>query len=114
MKNIIRAEEAALFFLSIYLFSLLGFPWWVFPALLLLPDLSMLGYLAGPSAGAMLYNIVHFRGLGIALYLAGALAGSSVVALGGLILFAHSTLDRAFGYGLKLKEGFKFTHLGNL
>jgi hypothetical protein len=30
----------------------------------------------------------------------------------GIILFGHSSMDRIFGYGLKLNEGFKFTHLG--
>ena len=32
--------------------------------------------------------------------------------IAGIILFGHSSMDRMFGYGLKLKEGFKYTHLG--
>jgi len=30
----------------------------------------------------------------------------------GIILFGHSSMDRMFGYGLKLGQGFKYTHLG--
>jgi hypothetical protein len=33
--------------------------WWLFAALLLTPDLSMLGYLVGPRLGATAYNAVH-------------------------------------------------------
>ena len=34
-------------------------PWWLFAVLFLAPDLSMLGYLAGPRIGAVAYNLVH-------------------------------------------------------
>jgi hypothetical protein len=32
--------------------------------------------------------------------------------ISGIILFGHSSMDRSLGYGLKLNEGFKYTHLG--
>lgn len=32
----------------------------------------------------------------------------------GIILFSHSSLDRALGYGIKYEIGFKYTHLGEL
>ena len=37
-----------------------------------------------------------------------------VVQLVGIILFSHSAMDRAMGYGLKFDKGFKFTHLGEI
>ena len=40
-------------------FFRLGQPWWLFLLLLLAPDLSLLGLLAGPRAGALIYNAVH-------------------------------------------------------
>jgi hypothetical protein len=114
MKTLLRLEELAFFLFSIYLFSLLHLPWWYFPALLLVPDLGMLGYLAGPRPGAAVYNLVHHRGLALLYYALGALLGIPALALAGVILFAHSSLDGVFGYGLKLSDSFSSTHLGRL
>jgi len=41
------------------LYARTGASWWLFAALWLVPDLSMLGYLAGPCQGARIYNAVH-------------------------------------------------------
>ena len=112
MKTLIRLEEVALFLFSIYLFSLLPFPWWVFPLLLFIPDLAMLGYLAGPRVGAFIYNFIHHRALALIYYVAGAILGIPVLALAGAIIFAHSSLDRVLGYGLKFTDSFNHTHLG--
>ena len=111
MKNLIRIEEAALFILSVVLFSRTGYPWWLFPALLFVPDLGMLGYTLNTKIGAYVYNVVHHRAVSITLYLIGLYASSGILQLIGIILFAHSTLDRVFGYGLKYTDGFTHTHL---
>lgn len=111
MKNLIRLEEVAIFCLSIFLFSLLNYNWWLFPLLLLLPDLAMAGYLADPKTGAVLYNIFHHRGISLAVYIVGALIDQQILQLLGVILFAHSTLDRIFDFGLKYADDFKHTHL---
>jgi hypothetical protein len=112
MKKIIALEEFALFLLAIYAFSQLTYAWWVFPALLLLPDLSMLGYLAGTKAGAICYNVVHHKALGIVIYFLGMHYSSELLVLTGVILFAHSCFDRILGYGLKYDDSFQHTHLG--
>ncbi len=52
MKNLIKLEEFALFIFAIYLFTLLDFSWWIFPLLLLTPDLGAIGYIGGPRVGA--------------------------------------------------------------
>lgn len=114
MKTLLRLEELAFFLFSIYLFSLLPFPWWYFPVLFFVPDLGMLGYLAGPRVGAVIYNFVHHRGLALLYYILGINLSLPVLALAGVILFAHSSLDRVFGYGLKLPDAFTNTHLGRI
>lgn len=103
-----------LFGLGIYLFSLLNYAWWWFPALLLVPDISMIGYAFGNRAGAWTYNIVHHRGVAVIVYLAGIYINNPALQLAGVILFSHSCFDRMLGYGLKYEKGFKFTHLGEI
>jgi hypothetical protein len=112
VKNLIKLEELFFVILSIYLFSLLGYAWWWFPLLLLTPDVSMISYLGGPRLGAITYNVVHHRAVAIGLYLVGSIWAVGVLQLAGLILLAHSSLDRVFGYGLKLPDAFTSTHLG--
>jgi hypothetical protein len=112
MKATLKLEEFFLFGLSLLLFARLEYAWWLYPALLLVPDLSMLGYLGGARLGAVVYNVVHHRALAVALYLAGFWLGSSHLQLAGVILLGHSSLDRVFGYGLKYPDAFQHTHLG--
>ena len=71
MKNIIKSEELMSFLFGIYLFNQLDFAWWWFPALILLPDFSMLGYLVNTTTGAYTYNIVHHKGVALIVYVAG-------------------------------------------
>ena len=112
MKSWLRVEEAFLLALSLFLFSRLDYPWWWFALLLFAPDLGMLGYLANSRLGAYLYNAVHHRAVAVSLYVAGALSRLPALQLTGLVLFAHSSLDRVFEYGLKYPDAFGHTHLG--
>ncbi|MCX6214917.1 DUF4260 domain-containing protein [Spirosoma sp.] len=114
MKTLLKSEELIQFLAAIYLFSRLSFAWWWFPALLLLPDISMIGYLINPAVGAVLYNIVHHKGLGIVIGLIGLALGNQYLMLAGVILFAHSSMDRVAGYGLKYADSFKHTSLGTM
>jgi hypothetical protein len=111
MKTILRIEEAFLFGLAIYLFADLKYDWWWFPVLLFTPDIGMLGYLVNNNLGALIYNIVHHRAVSVSLYVAGAVMQVPWLQLIGVILFAHSSLDRVFEYGLKYGDDFKHTHL---
>lgn len=114
MKNLLKLEQFALF-VTAYLLSLyLGYNWWLFFALLLLPDLSMLGYVINNKAGAILYNIFHHQALAIFLLVFGYIIIDPKITLAGSILLGHSAMDRCFGYGLKYVKGFKFTHLGEI
>ncbi len=114
MKRVIQLEEFAMFLLTIYLFSRLHFAWWWYPALILLPDISMVGYALGNKAGAITYNFMHHKAVAIAVYVLGLYLQNEVLQLAGLILFGHSSMDRVMGYGLKTFAGFKFTHLGEI
>jgi len=114
MKSLIQLEELGLFLFSIYLFDTLSLSWWYFPLLFFVPDLSMAAYLAGPRLGAYAYNIIHHRALALIYYVAGISLGAIPLALAGIILFAHSSLDRALGYGLKHTDSFGNTHLGKI
>lgn len=88
--------------------------WLAFAALLLAPDLAMLGYLAGNRAGAAAYNAAHTLALPAILAVAGVASGNDLVTGAALIFAAHAGMDRAFGYGLKHTSGFHHTHLGDL
>lgn len=112
MKNLLRIEEAFMLGLAIYLNFLLPFAGWVFWALFFLPDIGMLGYLVNTKIGAITYNLLHHKGIAIAVYLAGYFLSIPEVTLAGVVLFGHSSFDRIFGYGLKYSDNFKNTHLG--
>ena len=112
MKKTLQAEELVMFAACLYYFPGFGLSWWWFAALILLPDLSMVGYLLNPRAGAFLYNLFHHRGVALIVFFAGFLSGITWLQITGLVLFAHATMDRMLGYGLKFEKGFRYTHLG--
>jgi hypothetical protein len=88
--------------------------WLLFVGLFLLPDLSMLGYLAGPRVGAVLYNLVHtYVGPAILGALGVLWLGDRALAVA-LVWAAHIGLDRGLGYGLKYSTAFQETHLGRI
>lgn len=91
-----------------------GWSWWLWIVVLLAPDLSMLGYLAGPRIGAILYNAAHLYANGLILAMLGLLTGQPALIAAGMLWVAHVGADRALGYGLKSPEGFKVTHLGRI
>ncbi len=114
MKTILKLEELGMFLFSIYLFSQLNFAWWWYLALILLPDISMIGYLVNNKIGAACYNLAHHKGIALVIYVSGLYLHNETLQLAGVILFGHSSMDRFMGYGLKYNEGFKFTHLGEI
>jgi Domain of unknown function (DUF4260) len=114
VRGWLRAEGFSVLALSVLLYWNSESSWWIFLALLLTPDLSMLPYLINPKVGGASYNIFHSYFLPLAL-------ATSAIALGGTamlpylyIWIAHIGLDRFLGYGLKYPEAFGRTHLGDL
>ena len=78
----LRLEGLAVLVAAVGAFAHVDASWWLFAALILAPDIGMLGYLAGPRLGAA------------------------------ATWAAHIGVDRALGYGLKEPDAFKHTHLG--
>lgn len=86
---------------------------WLVPVLLL-PDLSMLGYTGGSRLGAFTYNLVHNWTLALTVLAIGWWLNSDPLLLAGAVVLAHVGMDRALGYGLKLPTDFRDTHLGRI
>jgi hypothetical protein len=110
-RRLLHLEGLAVLVAAIALYFDSGYGWLVLLVLFLAPDLSMLGYVAGPRAGALAYDVVHTYALPLALGLAGVLTETGVSTQLALIWAAHIGLDRLLGYGLKYPTGFKDTHL---
>lgn len=97
---------------------------------ILVPDLSMVGYLSDPGTGAALYNIGHTETIPLLLLCTGlgqrlprlisialiwlAHINRKLVSCALSVLFGRLTLpvDRMIGAGLKYSSGFSDTHLG--
>jgi hypothetical protein len=101
--TLLRLEGLAVAAVTAVLYAKTGASWWLFAALWLTPDLSMLGYLAGSCWGARSYNAVSALLLKAPALLPFALIWAN-----------HIGVDRLLGYGLKYSDGFGFTHLGVL
>jgi hypothetical protein len=112
--NLERLEGLALLIASVTIFAITAPNWILFAVLLLAPDLAMIGYLRGPSIGAITYNLAHLKILPLALGIIGLLTGNTLEIQLALIWLAHIGMDRTFGYGLKLETGFSDTTLGKI
>ncbi|WP_232701879.1 DUF4260 domain-containing protein [Halobacterium wangiae] len=112
--RLLRLEGLAVFLAATGSFVALDGAWWLYLLLVLLPDLGMVGYLAGPRVGSWTYNAVHLYAGPLALAGAGLAFAVELAVLGGLVWAAHIGADRALGYGLKEPTGFGDTHLGSL
>jgi len=114
VRTLLRLEGLTLFAGMTLLYGFWGGPWWVYAVLFLAPDISFLGYLAGPKAGAIAYNAVHSYIVPMALMTAGFGFAPPLLLTIAMIWLAHIGFDRALGYGLKYSAGFGFTHLGRI
>ena len=105
-------EGLAVAAVSAVLYARTGASWWLFAALWLAPDLSMLGYLVSPCRGARIYNAFHTYTVPIVLGLMSWLFHARGLMPLALIWVNHIGIDRLLGYGLKYSNGFGWTHLG--
>jgi hypothetical protein len=110
-RVLLRVEGCAVAVTAIVLYFDADYPWWLLAALVLVPDLSMVGYLAGLSIGAVVYDAAHTYAVPIVLAAVGVIANAEIATQVGLIWFTHIGADRAVGYGLKYPTRFKDTHL---
>ena len=111
MKDLLRLEELTQFLACLGLLITSDPAWWCYLLLLLGPDIGMLGYLVNARAGAITYNLFHHKGLALVVTVGGQymsllnftgqgpVADWDAVAITGIILFGHASMDRIFGYG---------------
>jgi hypothetical protein len=114
LRTLLRLEGLTLFIGMTALYAVWGGSWWIYVLLFLVPDLSFAAYLAGPRAGAMVYNAAHSYLAPMALMVLGFGTASPLTLSIAMIWLAHIGIDRALGYGLKYPAGFSFTHLGRI
>ena len=114
LRTLLRLEGLTLFAGMTLLYAVWGGSWWIYAILFLVPDLSFAAYLAGPRAGAIVYNAAHSYMAPMALMVIGLGMSSPPMRSIALIWLAHIGIDRALGYGLKYATGFGFTHLGRI
>ncbi len=114
VRSVLRLEGVVVAAVSVMLYYHHAGGWLMFVLLFLTPDLSMLGYFAGPRVGAVAYNLVHAYISPFVIGRVGVLADAPLAVLLALIWTAHIGFDRALGYGLKYATAFGDTHLGRL
>lgn len=83
---------------------------------IILPDISLLGYLINKRIGSITYNLIHNYALALLLIVLATILplhmGFLVYVGTGLII--HVGFDRFFGFGLKYENTFKETHIQKL
>lgn len=114
VRYILRIEGLAMAAVSAVLYTRTGASWWLFAALWLVPDLSMLGYLVSPCRGARIYNAFHTYTVPIVLGLLAVATNANALIPYSLIWVNHIAVDRLLGYGLKFSRGFGWTHLSRM
>src|SRR4029450_495954 len=108
---LLRSEGVALLAMALVLYDRYGRSWWLFLALLPVPDLGLLGQLRSKPAGAVTYDLTHTYVPPAALGLVGVVTGSGLAVALALVWFAHIGMDRALGLGLLYPDGSGCTHL---
>jgi uncharacterized protein DUF4260 len=110
-RVLLHAEGGAVALAAVALYFYGDYPWWLLVVLILAPDLSLAGYLAGQRVGTATYNAAHTYVPAVVLGAVGVIAGADVAVQLALIWITHIGVDRAVGYGLKYRTSFKETHL---
>lgn len=110
----LRLEGLAAFGAGLAFFGASGGNWLFVIPLILAPDVSAAGFLAGPRVGTFTYNLFHNWAPGFVVLGLGVWLASPAAQLVAAILIAHVGMDRAVGYGLKLPGSFRDTHLGRI
>ena len=112
-RTFLRIEGLAVLGAALGGYFTLNGPIWLLVLLALAPDVSMIGYLAGPRLGSLSYNLVHMYTLPLALGALGFWGNVHTALLVALVWAGHIGADRFAGYGLKFESGFKDTHLSS-
>jgi hypothetical protein len=114
VRRWLRLEGVAAFGAGVALFAATGANVLFLVPLILVPDVSAVGYLAGPRVGAFTYNLFHTWAPGVLVLGLSVWLASPPLQVAGAVLIAHVGMDRMAGYGLKLPSSFQDTHLGRI
>jgi hypothetical protein len=110
---LLRLEGLALALVSVWLYAGIHESWWLFAVLLLAPTLPS-GLPRRATDWAIVYNSVHSWIAPVVLFAIGWWGNAGFLLPVAFALGAHIGFDRALGYGLKLPDSFKNTHLGRI
>lgn len=114
IKLLIRVEYGVAFLLLLFIYWQLDFSLWFFFILLLVPDITMVGYVMNPKMGAIIYNFGHSLIIPYLLFIVSFGTSNELLVMSAFIWTAHILMDRCFGFGLKYEHSFKNTHLQRL
>jgi len=76
--------------------------------------MGMQGYLIDTRAGAVADIFFHHKGIALSLAAAGCYCHNAMLVATGVLLFAHASFLRIFGYRLKNPDSFNNTNPGSL
>ncbi|MEX2263638.1 MAG: DUF4260 domain-containing protein [Bryobacteraceae bacterium] len=108
---ILKVEGLVVLIAACILYARLGGGWGWFALSFMIPDVSILPYLARKRIGGTSYNLVHSYTLPLAVALWGFSQQHALTIGLSLIWIAHIGFDRALGFGLKFPQAFRPTHI---
>ena len=111
---LLKLEAFGVVAASLACFAYLGVSWWWFAALILVPDLSAIGYAGGSTLGSWCYDLAHTYVAPALLGVLGYLIHEPVTMAIAAVWFSHISVDRLIGYGLKFAGNPKDTHLSRI
>jgi Domain of unknown function (DUF4260) len=114
IRSLLRLEALTVSIAGLLVWAGLDGGWGRFALFVLLPDISLIGYVWGARTGAALYNFAHSYALPTLIAVAGGMLDHRLLLLTGTLWITHIGIDRALGYGLKYPTGFRDTHLGRV
>ena len=114
VKRIVRIENGFAFAISFYIYVYLNFPIWLFFVLLLVPDITMIGYAMNKKIGAIVYNIGHSLIVPLLFFISYIYFSNDYLLIISIIWLAHIFMDRLLGFGLKYEDTFNITHIQKL
>lgn len=110
----LHADGAVMLVSSLLVYFYLKGSWIVFILFLLVPDISLAGYLRNVKTGSIMYNLFHSYLGAAVLSLIGLFGNSLVLVQLGFIWFAHIGMDRMLGLGFKYPTTLKDTHFKHI
>lgn len=111
LRKLIYVEYALGFMICLFLYLQLDYSIVHFFLLLLVPDITMIGYLVNAQIGSTIYNLGHSLICPLILFIVAFLNEYAMLLMLAIIWLAHISLDRSLGFGLKYSDSFKETHL---